>query len=180
MSLLQLDLELRFKVKHFIIISGIQPFLHPDFKSKHVTSVKDSRNITYDFLKNKLPSAARERRKHTYIVVLRRTDNDVNVLYQELDSLITMKIANGTCHQQDNRITRGTCERRTYWFCSVQMNELKTKSYLAEFNVQNRRLCKFSEQGMFELGAKMETRSRIHVDHLEKSSLDWSNRRNCF
>lgn len=129
-----------------------------------------------------MPPAAhfRERGKHTYIVVLRRTDNDVTFLNQELDALITMKIANRTCHQRDTRILRRTCERNMYWICSVQMNELQTKSYLAEFNVQNRRSCKFSEQGMFELGARMETAHRIYVDHLEKSSLDSKNRRNCF
>lgn len=74
---------------------------------------------------------------------------------------------------------KGVCEYFTYWICSIQMNELKTKSYLAEFDPQNRSFCKYSDQGTFELGAKVVTSNNIEVDHLEKSSIIGKKWRNC-
>lgn len=120
--------------------------------------------------------------KHTYIVVLRRNKNDVELFYQELASLVSSKITNRACRRPPKDIQRPkhVCEEIPYWFCSIQMNELTTESYLAEFIVQNRRPCKFSAHGTFELGAKMVTQNSIYVDHLEKSSLDSNNRKLCF
>lgn len=119
--------------------------------------------------------------KHTYIVVLKRNNNDVELFYQELESLVSRKITNRACRKQNkmpkqNKIPRpkGICKqpRPPYWICSFQMNELKTESYLAEFYIQDRGSCKFSVNGKFELGGEMVTQNSIYVDHLEKSSLD--------
>lgn len=168
-------------VEYFIIISGLHLSFHPNFKAKHVTFVTDSHNIRYDFLKKKIPSTGKSKGKHTYIVVLQRNNKEVESFYQELESLVSSKITKGACRKQLNNLpkTRRICEQYTYWICSIKMNELTTKSYLAEINVQNR-FCKFSEHGTFELGAKMETSNSIDVDHLESSSLDSNNWMFCF
>lgn len=128
-----------------------------------------------------MPSAARPGKKHTYIVVLKSIDNEVESLYKELDSLISSKInkKEEACKRQRKNMPKGVCEYFTYWICSIQMNELKTKSYLAEFDPQNRSFCKYSDQGTFELGAKVLTSNNIEVDHLEKSSIIGKKWRNC-
>lgn len=118
--------------------------------------------------------------KHTYIVVFKRNDNDVELFYQELESLVSRKIKNRACRRERMQRRKHVCKESPYWFCSIHMNELTTESYLAEFNVQNRKYCKFSAHGTFELGAKMVTQNSIYVDHLEKSSLDSNNRKLCF
>lgn len=118
--------------------------------------------------------------KHTYIVVFKRNDNDVELFYQELESLVSRKIKNRTCRRERMQRRKHVCKESPYWFCSIQMNELTTESYLAEFNVQNRKSCKFSAHGTFELGAEMVTQNSIYVDHLEKSSLDSNNKKLCF
>lgn len=166
------------------MISGLQCSFHPNFRAKHVTFVTDSHDITYDFLLKDIESAGRSSGsgKQTYIVVLKRNDNEVKSFYQELESLVSSKITKGACRKKRTNMprTRGICKQQTYWFCSIQMNELTTKSYLAEFYFGNKRSCKFSEHGTFELGAEMVTSNSIYVDHLEKSSLDLNNRRFCF
>lgn len=74
---------------------------------------------------------------------------------------------------------KGICKEGSYWICSIQMNELKTKSYLAEFDVQHKTFCRFSEYGNFKLGVKEVTSTSFEVDHLKTSSIWPSNQRNC-
>lgn len=168
-------------VEYFIIISGLHLSFHPNFKEKHVTFVTDSHNIRYDFLKKK-NTICRKVEGKTYLYrCLTEKQQGGRMFYQELESLVSSKITKGACRKQLNNLpkTRRICEQYTYWICSIKMNELTTKSYLAEINVQNR-FCKFSEHGTFELGAKMETSNSIDVDHLESSSLDSNNWKFCF
>lgn len=177
--------------KNFIL-SGAKSSLHrtkrdlsPYFIPKHVTSITDIDSITYDFLKNKLPPEAntRERKKHTYIVVLRRPDNNVTSFLQELESLISKKITDGNCHNPHHQTKNShTCRQSNtkYLICSVQMDELKTRSYLAEFDLQDRRVCKISEHGIFQLGAMIDPKYKgnFSVNHLQWSKL-YGNKRKC-
>lgn len=119
---------------------------------------------------------------HTYIVVLKRNDIDVGSLYKELDSLVSRKIKNEEQACQKNKMpkVKGICKEGSYWICSIQMNELKTKSYLAEFDVKHKTFCRFSEHGTFKLGVKEVTSTSFEVDHLKTSSIWPSNQtRNC-
>lgn len=126
-----------------------------------------------------MPSATNSGRKHTYIVVLKKNDIDIGSLYKDLDTLVSRKIKNKAqaCQKKGNNM-RKVCQQPSYWICSIQMNELKTKSYLAEFDVQHGRFCKYSDQGTLELGAKELTSTNFEVDHLEKSYI-WNKGRNC-
>lgn len=74
---------------------------------------------------------------------------------------------------------KGTCKEGSYWICFIKMNELKTKSYLAEFDVQHKTFCRFSEYGTFKLGVKEVTSTSFEVDHLKTSSIWPSNQGNC-
>lgn len=127
-----------------------------------------------------MPSAANSGKKHTYIVVLKKNDIDVGSLYKELDTLVSSKIKNKeqACQKKRNNM-RKVCQQPSYWICSIQMNELKTKSYLAEFDVQHKTFCRFSEYGKFKLGVKEVTSTSFEVDHLKTSSIWPSNQRNC-
>lgn len=164
---------------YVIAFSGVHPRLDPNFKAKHVTSVKDIGCIKYDFLKEQIPSGARSGKWHTYIVVLKKNDNDVVSLYNELDSLVSSKIKNEEQACQINKMPKGTCKEGSYWICFIKMNELKTKSYLAEFDVQHKTFCRFSEYGTFKLGVKEVTSTSFEVDHLKTSSIWPSNQGNC-
>lgn len=178
--------------KNFILL-GAKSSLHrtkrelsPYFIPKHVTSITDIDKITYDFLRGRLPPEAntRERKKHTYIVVLRTTDDDVRSFLQELESLISQKITDGKCHNPVHQTKNNphTCRQnnRNYLICSVKMDELNTTSYLAEFDLQDRRVCKISEHGIFELGAMIDPKYKgnFYVNHLQWSSLH-GNKRSC-
>ena len=123
----------------------------------------------------------------------------------ELDKLISMKIRNGGClanrkggKQEKLRVKPNTCKNiiseevnnkkqnfiklDDYFLCPIKLNELSTKTYLAEFNIQDKGdVCQFSEMGEITLGAGIRTnvdtkRQRqttdwFLVNHLENSEI---------
>ena len=151
------------------------------------------------------------RKKHSYIVVpLKKSEREPvkrKSFTMELDKLISEKIRYGKCREKlkdgkkqvTQRVKPDTCketksgkdkynktifflEISNYFLCPISLTDLSTKTYLAEFNVQDKGdVCQFSEMGEVMLGAgkrrnvgtnrQKETTDWFLVNHLENSEL---------
>lgn len=186
--------------------------LYKDFVDKHVIFVKAGKKPTYELFRGRLPAFANtpNRKKHSFIVVIvnnsgknswKKEDEAKRSFLEKLDSLITEKISNGGCkakrdknrpevRQESLRVKPNTCKNPAqtkiliddYFICPIQLKELESKIYLAEFNVQDKNdACVFSEEGSFSVGAgikknvdsqtRRKTKDWFLVNHLETSEV---------
>lgn len=175
--------------------------LTENFREKHVTFVSEGTPITFNFLKQSLPDYAntKERVWHTFIIVfLNKAENEgkqKTSFWTMLNTVMSKKIRSNVCDkrtqdtlrvcktviQNDKRkIQKSDVKLSGYRLCPIGLEDLGPKTYLANFNPQNKNApCKYSAQGMFNLGAGL-VENRKHsdkntdwfiVNHLEKSKM---------
>lgn len=166
--------------------------LYDLFAQKHITFIGEGHQITYEFLKEELPSYAVNRSKHTFLVVLSNNadlpEPEAMVEFKtRLDNVISRKIRMNMCDpkvQEKLHVKPHTCQNinqehinnknnktfinlTNYFLCPVHMNELGGNLYLLNFSPKDKEEpCRYSKNGSFYVGAgeiKNETRSETET-----------------
>lgn len=170
--------------------------LTTQFWDKHVTFVYEGTPITFNFLKQELADFANDKKRvwHTFIIVFyNKPENkgkQMTSFKTMLNTVMSKKIRSNMCVESTKDIPH-VCKKNIkknkkfsnfsgYRFCQVKLEDLGPKTYMANFNPQNKNArCEYSAQGMFYLGVRpVEYKKQSDkntdwfiVNHLEKSEM---------